>query len=127
MTCQHAFYLPNRQSPQDFSDTWLQTPRCRRPRRTGSPAAAPDLALVDIPLAAGPTRVSLARRLAQAGIAAVFMTANLKRIPLDDAGAIGKPYAPAGVAAALAHVAVLRGGATPAAPSPRSLIMAPAI
>ena len=72
----------------------------------------------------------MARRLAQSVIAAVFMTANLKRIPLDDAGAIGaigKPYAPAGVAAALAHVAVLRGGATPAGPSLRSLIMAPAI
>lgn len=91
--------------------------------------ATPDLALVDIHLADGPTGVMVARRLAQCGIAVVFMTANLKRIPSDYAGAIGaigKPYTQAGVEAALAHVAGLVDGLTPAGPPPRSLIMAPA-
>lgn len=92
--------------------------------------ALPDLALVDIHLADGPTGVAVARRLARSGIVVVFMTANLKRIPPDYAGAIGaigKPYTQAGMEAALAHVATLVGGRTPAGPPPRSLIMAPAV
>ncbi len=94
------------------------------------PAAAPDLVLVDIHLADGPTGVAVARCLSQSGIAVVFMTANLKRIPPDYAGAlgaIGKPYTQAGVEAALLHVAKLVDGVPQAGPPPRSLIIAPAV
>ena len=93
------------------------------------PATSPDLALVDIHLADGPTGIDVGRRLAQGGIAVVFMTANLKRIPPDYAGAlgaIGKPYTEAGMVAALAHVAALVGGAVPPGPPPSSLLVAAA-
>ena len=93
------------------------------------PATLPDLALVDIHLADGPTGVDVGRRLVRSGIAVVFMTANLKRIPPDYAGAlgaIGKPYTQAGVQAALAHVAALVGGLTPSGPPPSSLVVATA-
>ncbi len=94
------------------------------------PAAVPDLALVDIHLADGPTGIAVARCLAQSGIAVVLMTANLKRIPPDYAGAlgaIGKPYTQAGVEAALLHVMSLVDGIVPARPPPHSLIIAPVI
>ena len=93
------------------------------------PATSPDLALVDIHLADGPTGIDVGRQLAEAGIAVVFMTANLKRLPPDYAGAlgaIGKPYTEAGVTAALAHVAALLGGAAPPGPPPSSLLVAAA-
>ena len=44
-------------------------------------AAMPDLALVDIHLADGPTGVAVGRALADRGIPVVFMTANARRIP----------------------------------------------
>lgn len=91
------------------------------------PATAPDLALVDIHLADGPTGIDVGRRFARSGIAVVFMTANLKRIPPDYAGAlgaIGKPYTQAGVEAALAHVVAMLGGGASPGPPPSSLIVA---
>lgn len=89
---------------------------------------AADLAMVDIHLADGPTGVEVGRALASRGIAVVFMTANIKRIPEDYAGAlgaIGKPYTQAGFAAALAYIGALLEGDAPTAPPPRSLTIAP--
>lgn len=75
---------------------------------------APDLALVDIHLADGPTGVEVARALTKCGITALFMTANAKRIPDDFAGAVGviaKPYTERAVRNAIQYVATrLRGG-----------------
>lgn len=69
----------------------------------------PDLALVDIHLADGPTGIDVARRLRQNGrTVVVFMTANAKRIPEDFAGACGviaKPYTERGVRNAIRFVA----------------------
>ena len=65
----------------------------------------PDLALVDVHLRDGPTGVDVARRIAEdCGGVALFMTANVKRLPDDYAGAcgvIGKPYSDATVKAAM--------------------------
>jgi anti-sigma regulatory factor (Ser/Thr protein kinase) len=56
----------------------------------------PDLALVDVHLRDGPTGVEVARKIHDdCGAVALFMTANVKRLPDDFAGAcgvIGKPY-----------------------------------
>ena len=69
----------------------------------------PDLALVDIHLADGPTGIEVARRLRRNGRTVVlFMTANAKRIPEDFAGACGviaKPYTERGVRNAIRFVA----------------------
>jgi two-component system, response regulator PdtaR len=74
----------------------------------------PDLALVDIHLADGPTGVEVARRLTEAGVTVLFMTANAKRIPDDFAGAVGviaKPYTERAVRNAVHYVIDrLRGG-----------------
>jgi CheY-like chemotaxis protein len=68
----------------------------------------PDLALVDIHLADGPTGVDVSRHLADAlAITVLFMTANANRIPEDCAGArgvISKPYTERGVRQAIAYV-----------------------
>lgn len=68
----------------------------------------PDLALVDIHLRDGPTGVEVARRLAmELDVAVLFMTANVKRIPSDFAGARGvlaKPYTERGVREALSYI-----------------------
>ena len=75
---------------------------------------SPDLALVDIHLADGPTGVEVARGLTRSGITALFMTANAKRIPDDFAGAVGviaKPYTERAVRNAIQYVADrMRGG-----------------
>lgn len=88
----------------------------------------PDLALVDIHLADGPTGVDVAQTLAaKPDIAVVFMTANVKRIPEHFAGAmgvIGKPHTAHGLRNALTFVAhALDGGAPP--PPPAGLVLAP--
>ena len=75
----------------------------------------PDLAFVDVHLADGPTGVDVARRLADQGVAVLFMTANAKRIPEDYAGAkgvISKPYTERGVRQALAYVLAEDGART---------------
>lgn len=68
----------------------------------------PDLALVDVHLGDGPTGVDAARTLAgDCGAVVLFMTANLKRLPDDYAGACGvmsKPYTDAGLHRALSFV-----------------------
>jgi CheY-like chemotaxis protein len=92
-----------------------------------STALEPDLALVDIHLADGPTGVSLARSLGEHGVPVVFMTANARRIPDDFAGAIGviaKPYTESGILDALDYLAAAM-RAAPAGPPPSSLTLAP--
>lgn len=90
----------------------------------------PELVLLDVHLADGPTGVEVARRAAALhGVAVLFMTANRRRLPNDFAGAVGsvaKPYTEWGMRAALRFVAecMRDGGAT--RPSPSSLELAPA-
>ena len=56
----------------------------------------PDLALVDVHLADGPTGIDAAREMTEhCGAVVLFITANLRRLPDDFAGACGvmtKPY-----------------------------------
>lgn len=90
----------------------------------------PDLALVDVHLRDGPTGVDVARAIANdCGGVALFMTANVKRLPDDFAGAcgvIGKPYSEHGVKMALRYLGVcLREGHAPGLP-PAGLQLAPA-
>lgn len=89
----------------------------------------PDLALVDVHLSDGPTGVEVARKIAcDCGGVALFMTANVKRLPPDFAGAcgvIGKPYSEHGVKTALAFLtACLRDGRAPG-PAPLGLQLSP--
>ena len=84
---------------------------------------APDLALVDVHLADGPTGVDAAREIAaHHGAVVLFMTANVKRLPEDLAGACGviaKPYSDRSVRRALAYVAhCMAFGCAEAAPPP---------
>lgn len=69
----------------------------------------PDVALVDVHLADGPTGIDAAREIAgHHGAVVLFMTANVKRLPDDLAGACGviaKPYTDRAVRRALAYVA----------------------
>ena len=89
----------------------------------------PDLALVDVHLRDGPTGVEVARTIHdKCGGVALFMTANIKRLPDDFAGAcgvIGKPYSPHGIKSALAYLtACLRDERAPG-PPPIGLELAP--
>ena len=90
----------------------------------------PDLALVDVHLSDGPTGIEVARRIhADCGGVALFMTANVRRLPDDFAGAcgvIGKPYSEHAVKAALTYLTTcLREGRAPGAP-PFGLELSPA-
>jgi len=92
-------------------------------------ALHPDLALVDVQLRDGPTGIDVARKIVKdCGVVALFMTANVKRLPADFAGAcgvIGKPYSEASVRAALAYLRVCLGqGKAPGLPPP-GLTLAP--
>lgn len=90
----------------------------------------PDLALVDVHLSDGPTGVDVARKISEdCGGVALFMTANVKRLPEDFAGAcgvIGKPYSEHGVKTALSYLRFcLQQGHVPG-PVPVGLTLAPA-
>jgi CheY-like chemotaxis protein len=90
----------------------------------------PDLALVDVHLRDGPTGVDVARTIHNdCGGVALFMTANVKRLPDDFAGAcgvIGKPYSEHGVKTALHYLSFcLQQGHVPG-PVPVGLTLAPA-
>lgn len=90
----------------------------------------PDLALVDVHLCDGPTGVDVARRIHDdCGAVALFMTANVKRLPDDFAGAcgvIGKPYSSPGVKMALSYLtSCMRDGHAPG-PAPVGLTLSPA-
>lgn len=89
----------------------------------------PDLALVDVHLRDGPTGVEVARAIhADCGAVALFMTANVKRLPDDFAGAcgvIGKPYSSNGVKMALEYLTLcMREGQAPGLP-PVGLTLSP--
>lgn len=89
----------------------------------------PDLALVDVHLCDGPTGVDVARRIQDdCGAIALFMTANVKRLPEDFAGAcgvIGKPYSGHGVKTALGYLSIcVREGQAPG-PPPIGLTLSP--
>jgi CheY-like chemotaxis protein len=77
----------------------------------------PDLALVDIHLADGPTGVSVAQALdALGGVTVLFTTANAKRIPEDCAAGLGivaKPYSPRAILAAVDYAVQVRAGRAP--------------
>lgn len=90
----------------------------------------PDLALVDVHLSDGPTGVEVARAIVEdCEAVALFMTANVKRLPGDFAGAcgvIGKPYSDKAVRAALVYLSVcVRTGRAPG-PAPVGLQLSPA-
>ncbi len=89
----------------------------------------PDLALVDVHLRDGPTGVDVARKIVNdCGGVVLFMTANVKRLPADFAGAcgvIGKPYSENGVKRALAFLdACMRYGQAPG-PAPVGFELSP--
>jgi CheY-like chemotaxis protein len=93
-------------------------------------ALRPDLALVDVHLSDGPTGIDVARCIGRdCGGVALFMTANVRRLPDDFAGAcgvIGKPYSEHGVKMALVYLeACLKTGRAPGLP-PVGLQLAPA-
>jgi CheY-like chemotaxis protein len=90
----------------------------------------PDLALVDVHLRDGPTGVDVARKIVDdCGGVVLFMTANVKRLPADFAGAcgvIGKPYSEVGVKRALHFLeCCMRSGLAPG-PVPIGFELAPA-
>lgn len=90
----------------------------------------PDLVLVDVHLADGPTGIEVTRKIVDdCHAVALFMTANVMRLPSDFAGAcgvIGKPYSEHGVRAALRYLeTALRTGQAPGLP-PLGLQLAPA-
>ncbi|MGE5502232.1 MAG: response regulator [Ignavibacteriales bacterium] len=102
---------------------------CSEEARELATALHPDLALVDVHLRDGPTGVEVARLIAHdCGGIALFMTANVKRLPADFAGAvgvIGKPYSEHGVKTALTFLsACLREGHAPG-PAPAGLELSP--
>jgi len=87
----------------------------------------PDVALVDIHLADGPTGVDVARKLAEAGCLVLFMTANVKRIPGDFAGALGviaKPYMSGALQRGLRFIGAVLSGRNDARP-PANMTLAP--
>ncbi|WP_372783604.1 response regulator [Phenylobacterium sp.] len=92
-------------------------------------ALTPDLALVDVHLKDGPTGVETARLIVEdCGAVVLFMTANVKRLPDDYAGAcgvIGKPYSEHTVRSALTYLdACLREHRAPG-PPPQGLALSP--
>ncbi len=89
----------------------------------------PDLALVDVHLRDGPTGIDAARAIVEdCGAVVLFMTANVRRLPQDLAGAcgvIGKPYSETAVKTALVYLETcLRTGRAPG-PPPLGLVLAP--
>ena len=96
-------------------------------------AVRPDLALVDVHLRDGLTGVEVMRALTRDhGIAGVFVTANLRLVPSDFAGAlaaISKPFSETAFQQALRYLTRRLRGAAPSSPErspPPSLALAPA-
>ena len=80
---------------------------CSKEARRLAERTRPDLSLVDIHLADGPTGVDLVRHIAGPDTVVVFMTSNVKRIPEDFAGAAGvlnKPVSTHGLHQALRFI-----------------------
>lgn len=89
----------------------------------------PDLALVDIHLLDGPTGVDAARQMTgHCGAVVLFITANMKRIPDDFAGAAGamsKPYTEHGVRTAIAFLEECMRAGRALRPPPAGLVLSP--
>ena len=73
----------------------------------------PDIALIDVNLADGPTGPDVGADLAKRGVAVVFVTANPRLVPrqTNAIGVLDKPADEADLAALLAYVTSLAGGA----------------
>ena len=94
----------------------------------GGGRTPPDLAFVDIHLADGVTGTAVAAHLQGHGVAVVYMTANVKRIPPDFAGAVGvmaKPYTSSSVLAALDFLHLGVRNPPPALAMPSGLRLSP--
>lgn len=90
----------------------------------------PQLTLVDVHLRDGPSGVDVARQVALNGRGgvALFMTANVKRLPRDLAGAcglLGKPYSEHGVKQVLRYLAARLHMGTAPGPPPAGLVVGP--
>ncbi|TAZ66857.1 response regulator [Rhizobium ruizarguesonis] len=73
----------------------------------------PDFAFVDVQLMDGATGIEIGGSLAAAAIPYVFVTGNIKRLPLDFAGALGaieKPYTMNGMKNALNYISAIVSG-----------------
>lgn len=90
----------------------------------------PDIALVDVHLADGPTGVDAAREIAgHHGALVLFMPANVKRLPEDLAGAcgvIGKPYTDRAVRRALTYLVGCQARGCAESPPPPGLTLSDA-
>jgi CheY-like chemotaxis protein len=90
----------------------------------------PDLALVDVHLSDGPTGVDAARVMHEhCGAVVLFITANMKRLPDDLAGACGvmsKPYSEHQIRAALAFLEDCIANGRSSRPPPQGLVLSPA-
>jgi DNA-binding NarL/FixJ family response regulator len=90
----------------------------------------PDLALVDVHLGDGPTGIDAARQMTDhCGAVVLFITANMKRLPEDLAGACGvmsKPYSEHQICTALAFIehCMIHGHAS--RPPPQGLLLSAA-
>jgi CheY-like chemotaxis protein len=89
----------------------------------------PDLALVDVHLGDGPTGIDAARAMTDhCGAIVLFITANLKRLPEDLAGACGvmsKPYSEFQVRAAIAFLDECMSHGVARRRPPHGLLLAP--
>jgi CheY-like chemotaxis protein len=89
----------------------------------------PDLALVDVHLSDGPTGIDAARRMTEhCGAIVLFITANMKRLPEDFAGACGvmsKPYSEHQVRMAITFLAECAATGHSQRPPPHGLVLAP--
>jgi two-component system, response regulator PdtaR len=89
----------------------------------------PDLALVDVHLSDGPTGVSAAREMTDhCGAVVLFITANLKRLPDDFAGACGvmsKPYSEHQIRMALEFLDECMATGAAQRPPPHGLTLSP--
>ncbi|MGG7518773.1 response regulator [Allorhizobium undicola] len=90
-------------------------------------AQRPDFAFVDVHLLDGVTGLEVGRYLSARGIPFVFVTGNVRRLPVDFAGAVGaieKPYTMNGLENAVRFVEALMRGEVQRWDAPPSLILA---
>ncbi len=89
----------------------------------------PDLALVDVHLSDGPTGIDAARQMTDhCGAIVLFITANMKRLPEDFAGACGvmsKPYSEHQVRMAITFLTECTVTGRCQRPPPHGLVLSP--
>lgn len=89
----------------------------------------PDLALVDVHLSDGPTGIDAARQMTgHCNAIVLFITANMKRLPEDFAGACGvmsKPYSEHQVRQAIAFLGECARNGRCQRPPPHGLVLSP--